>query len=342
MKTFSIFIFLSLLFIVSCTKKIDKVSRAFYYWKNNEWQLSTIEQESVKKIGIKKLYIKFFEIEYSDAMGCYPVAKTSMNYYQLDSLELIPTIFINNEALKNSTLKDMDELANNINFLVGKYCKQRFNDLNVNNEIQVDCDWTLKTKEKYFYLLKKIKDVSKKDISCTLRLYPYKYSQKMGVPPVDRVTLMCYNLLNPLENHNKNSILDIDELKSYLNINEKYPLHLDVALPIYSWMQVYQNNLFSKIIYTDATSIKSILKSNKPLWYDVTKDTVVDNFYMRIGDKVKLEEVNSTKLLDVIALLKKEIEFDSETTITLFHLDDKQISQFKIEELNSFYTDFGK
>ena len=65
-------------------------------------------------------------------------------------------------------------------------------------EIQIDCDWTKSTKDKYFYLLKKIKELSKKEISCTLRLYPYKYPEIMGVPPVDKAMLMCYNLIKPL------------------------------------------------------------------------------------------------------------------------------------------------
>ncbi|MEM0544143.1 hypothetical protein WFZ85_16275, partial [Flavobacterium sp. j3] len=95
------------------------------------------------------------------------------------------------------------------------------------------------------YFLKKLKEISKKEISCTLRLYPYKYPDKMGVPPVDKVMIMCYNLINPLENENKNSILDLAELESYLISVPKYHKHIVIAFPIYSWMQVYLNKRFS-------------------------------------------------------------------------------------------------
>ena len=42
-------------------------------------------------------------------------------------------------------------------FLIDKYSKERFSNIDNGNfkEIQIDCDWTKSTKDKYFYLLKK-------------------------------------------------------------------------------------------------------------------------------------------------------------------------------------------
>jgi hypothetical protein len=241
-----------------------------------------------------------------------------------------------------SSKKDLEVLADNVNFLISKYCNEKFREGTVMNEFQMDCDWTLKTKDNYFYFLKKLKAISGKQISCTLRLYPYKYPNKMGVPPVDKVTLMCYNLLNPIENPDKNSILDLSELKSYLNVHEKYPKHLDIALPVYSWAQVYHNERFSGVLYTNTKKLKSILTQEKPLWYSVKQDTVINNTYLRIGDKVKYEEIDSEKIKGAITLLKKNIDFDKNTTIALFHLDEEQLNNFTNEELSDFYTDFGK
>ncbi|MBK7469002.1 MAG: hypothetical protein IPJ43_20660 [Saprospiraceae bacterium] len=67
----------------------------------------------------------------------------------------------------------------------------------------------IKIERKLFLFPTKLKSISDKEISATLRLYPYKYTDNMGVPPVDKVMLMCYNLLNPLENLKQNSILDL-------------------------------------------------------------------------------------------------------------------------------------
>jgi hypothetical protein len=333
----------SLLFF-SCNKehKIKNVEKAFYYWKSNNWNIAQAEDTVLTKQNIKKLYIKFFEVDQSDAMGNFPIAKTELHYYKQDSLNIVPTVYIKNSVFIKTTKGSLDTLADNINFLIDKYSKEKFGSQPSPKEYQMDCDWTIKTKDNYFYFLKKLKEISKKQISCTLRLYPYKYPNKMGIPPVDKVMLMCYNLLNPLQNHSKNSILDLNELESYLNVDTNYPKHLDIALPIYSWMQVYKNEQFSNVIYTNNQKAKTILKEIKPLWYSVTKDTVINETYLRIGDKVKFEEIDTKKIKQTIQLLKQHINFDDNTTVSLFHLDEQQLSNYSNEELSSFYSDFSK
>jgi hypothetical protein len=341
MKKIVFFVFVSCV-LLGCSNKIDNVEKSFYYWKSNSWQLSEKEKSIVKDLKVKKLYVKFFEIDHNEAFGDFPISKTELHIYEQDDLTIVPTVYIKNEVFKSSDRKTLDTLADNINFLIDKYTKDKFQRANPVSEFQMDCDWTLTTKDNYFYFLKKLKQISKKKISCTLRLYPYKYPEKMGIPPVDKATLMCYNLINPLENHSKNSILDVDELGLYLNKKRKYPLHLDIALPTYSWMQVYQNNKFSKIIYNNDKEILKSLKEIKPLWYEVTKDLVVDDFYLRIGDKIKYENLTAEKINKAIEVIKKNVVFDSQTTVTLFHLDEEQLSKYNDEELSGFYTNFSK
>jgi len=329
----------------SCQKenKIAHVERAFYYWKSDNYQMSQHEDSVCKKVKVNKLYVKFFEVDYSDALGFYPISKTELYFYNgQDSLTLVPTVYIKNSALMKASKTSIDTLADNVNFLIDKYCNEKFKRVKKPTEFQMDCDWTLKTKDNYFYFLKKLKEISKKEISCTLRLYPYKYPDKMGVPPVDKVSLMCYNLMNPLENAKKNSILDVDELESYLKTSSKYPKHIDVALPIYSWMQVYHNERFSNVLYANNEQIKKVLKEDKPLWFTVIKDTTVAGNYLRIGDKIKFEEINAAKITKTIELLKHHIDFDEHTTVSLFHLDDEQLNNFTNEEVSRFFTDFSK
>ncbi len=262
----------------------------------------------------------------------------------MDNIEIIPTIYIKNEVLLNVSQDIVDTLADNILFFIDKLYKDHISDRrNTYNEIQIDCDWTEKTKDNYFHLLEIIKKKSSKIISCTLRLYPYKYPDKMGIPPVDKATLMCYNLIPPLSKENENSIQNNPELELYLKDAKKYPIHLDIALPVYSWIYIYQNNEFKGVINWDTTQIKmSSLKSIKPFWYEVQQDIEIDDFYLRKGDKIKLEETTSEETTKSIALLKEYIRFDKQTTISLFHLDSKNIQQYDYETLNSFYTNFSK
>lgn len=337
---------LTILFVLlfqACSKpnKIENVERAFYYWKTSDWHFDNKLDSILNQTKTQKLYIKFFEVVHNDLMGNVPVSKNGIRF-EKKNIEVIPTVFINNDVFLKSTKKDLDVLADNINFFIGKMLKNGFYEEIKIKEFQMDCDWTIKSKDNYFYFLNKIKAISKKEISCTLRLYPYKYPDKMGVPPVDKTTLMCYNLVNPLENPKQNSILDVEELSKYVKGVKKYPLHLDVALPIYSWMQLYQNNQFQEVIYGNHNEIKENMKNIKPLWYEITNDFTVGNTYLRIGDKIKYEEVTKESINKAIKVLKKNISFDDTTTITLFHLDNSQLQKYSNEEIFSFYTAFSK
>jgi len=332
----------------SCSHKAEHVERAFYYWKNNEYELTGGERQLLDALKIRKMYLKCFEVEYNDVMGGIPIAKSRMHepyYYddekRHDSINVIPAVYIKNEVFLKSSRQELDTLAANVDFLAVKYIKIYKKGIKV-KELQIDCDWTLKSRDNYFYFLNKLKKISGKQISCTLRLYPYKYPDKMGVPPVDKATLMCYNLINPLASKNQNSILDVDELSKYLNKRRKYKLHLDIALPVFSWAQLYQNNRFKAIIYPEDILNDKSFKRLKPFWYEVNKDTVIDDFYLREGDVVKFETIKDKNISDAIAIIKKNIVFTDTTTITLFHLDDKQLKKYSYETLSGFYSAFSE
>lgn len=341
---FFLFLFSAVLFSCQKNTKVETVERAFYYWKNDT-SLNYQDAEKLKSLEVQKMYVKYFEIDYNEAMGNFPFAKNNHISYELSDfkdLTIIPTIYIKNEIFKFNTEKTLDVLADNIVFLVDKYNKE-ITSATTNTEIQIDCDWTASTKDKYFYLLNKIKEISKREISCTLRLYPYKYPDKMGVPPVDKVTLMCYNLIKPLSQKEKNSILDFDELKLYLDKERSYPKHVDVALPIFFWAHLYQGNQFTEVLKLNAKDLKGFTKPLRPMWYEVTADTVMGySTYLRKGDKIKCEEVSPETLSKTIEIIKKNVALDKSITVSLFHIDNQVLNQYTNEELSSFFDSFIK
>ena len=351
---FTPFFCFALLLLSSCKEDKTEVKRAFYFWKNTAPQLTENEEAAINELGIQRLYVKFFEVSPDEVFGAIPVAKTALYFADYSSyddsltqtvlrkIEIIPTVFVRNEALKGKSTAELDTLASNTLFLIQKFYRERFQYAHAFTEIQIDCDWTPSTKDNYFKLLRSIKRISKKTLSCTLRLYPYKYSEIMGIPPVDKVTLMCYNLINPLAFENKNSILENNELEAYLKDVATYPLHIDIALPIFSWMQLYQNKQFSGILDQSANDLKGSIKRIKPLWYEVTKETTVGDLLLREGDLLKAEDVSQKTITQTIQLLKKYIPITSETTVSLFHLDNKHLKQQKHAVLRSFFTDFSQ
>jgi hypothetical protein len=348
MKKVFFFGMITMLFF-SCQKqnKIENVERAFYYWKSDESHLNDAEYKILDSLKVEDLYVKLFEVKYDQTMGNIPIAKTSVNngyWYgsdlKKDTLNIIPTVFIKNEVFLKSKKDELDTLAHNVKYLVSKYHKDRFRNYPDYNEIQIDCDWTIKSKDNYFYFLKELARVTKKDLSCTLRLYPYKYRTKMGVPPVKRATLMCYNLIQPFAERNKNSILDIKELETYLTVDKKYPIHLDIALPLFSWGFHYQYDEFKGFVKVDEGFLKKTCDRKSDFWYEIKKDTSLNDTYFRIGDKIKYEDVGSAKVSEAIKELRQKVKFDQSARVTFFHLDSVILKKYKYETLDRYYSSF--
>jgi hypothetical protein len=353
MKKILILVLLSA-FLFSCKNdnKVEKVERAFYYWKSDAYSIQDEEEEQLDTLNIKKLYVKFFEVKFDETLGNIPFSKTSLRYDEYDfsynkknslyKCQIIPTVFIKNEVFLKSSTKQIDTLVSNVNHLINKYYSEKFVSFKKFNEIQIDCDWTLKSKENYFYFLKQLSKKTNVELSCTLRLYPYKYRTKMGIPPVKKVTLMCYNLIQPFAQKGKNSILDTQELESYLTADSKYPLHLDIVLPIYSWGFHYQYDKFSGFFDCKAKDLDEFCVKKSDLWYEVSNDTTINDVYFRIGDKIKYESVSKEVINRTISILKSRVDFDNTATISLFHLNSKTNEKYSYETLSNFYTAFSK
>lgn len=340
----------------ACRLTPPKIERAFYYWKDGQYSLADREWEILKELKVQKLYVKFFEIGQDSVLGAIPTVKTELhlwNYniaFENDSalqllanhLKIIPTIYLRNDLFHKTSIGMLDTLADNILYLTGKYYKNQIQiGTPTYRELQLDCDWTPSTRDNYFYLLKKLKSASDLTISCTLRLYPYKYRENMGIPPVDKAILMCYNLISPLASGVKNSILDLEELSKYLKNSAPYPLHLDYALPLFSWSMVYQNDQFAGIIPSGRLNDHQV-KPISPLWGEVLEDVELNPLYLRKGDKIKTEEVSAKNLQEAISALRRHTSIDDTTTILLFHLDEANLAKYDHETLDLIYTAFGK
>ena len=176
--------------------------------------------------------------------------------------------------------------------------------------------------------------------SATLRLYAYKFPDKMGVLPVDRAMLMCYNLILPFEAGDRNSILNINELNKYLVGADIYPVPLDIALPIYSSVQVYQNNSFAGIIYNEDSTFMSKTKKLNNTWYLSKMDTVINEIFIRKGDKLKVEKTSFRTINRAINSIIENVKMDENPTIAFFHLEDYELTNFSHEELDSCFSRF--
>lgn len=303
MKTFK---FLCILLIIfSCSKK-ENHPYTFYYWKTKLY-LNTEEKQVLNKATLPFLYTRFFDVDKS-AGKFKPVGVITKDQSFEFRQKIIPVVFITNRTFLYIQDNEISFLANNINKLIDKKISEY--SLNTVPEIQIDCDWTAGTRDDYFKFLKELKKISKKEITCTLRLHQVKDKVQTGIPPVEKVYLMCYSTSSPLENSGKNSILDINTLKSYLKKIDEYPIKkIEVALPIYSWGIV--TNYLGKHKLINALSEKDLENSNFKKISDNEIEILKDGFYfgnyMNKGFRIKVETVSQKQLTEVVSFLEKKI-----------------------------------
>ncbi len=318
MKNFKILFLCFLFLIVSCSRK-ENHPYTFYYWKT-QLKLDNEEKKALNKATVPYLYTRFFDVDKVNGKFQPVAVITKDKSFQTDK-KIVPRVFITNQALLGISADEIKFLAESIHHLVQKKSEEYH--LSINNEIQIDCDWTAGTRNDYFKFLKALKKVSGKEITCTLRLHQVKDKKQTGIPPVEKVYLMCYSTSSPLENSDKNSILDVNILKSYLSKLEDYPVKkIEVALPIYSWGIV--TNHLGKHKLINALSKRDLETPNFRKRSDHEIEVLKDGFYfgsyLNKGFTIKAEEISEEQLEDVTEFLQKKIPH---FTIIYYQLDSK-------------------
>lgn len=334
-------IFAVLGLLVGACSGETQLKKGVYYWQNSPSEWTKEEKQFLKEQSIEKVYVKFFEVDVSQQWGLEPVSKLQLkeaNFFQSEH-ELIPTVYLRNRIFKQADRKALEELAENILFLIEKKAEENFHmKPDQIKEIQMDCDWTIDTQENYFFFLRKLKSLCSYQLSATLRLYPYKFPEKMGILPVDRAMLMCYNLISPLNSGNQHSILDLVELEKYLKGAKPYPLPLDVALPVFSSFLVYHNERFAGMYHANLSGMKKDLLQVDGPWYFAKKDTTLGHVFVRKGDRLKLEIVDKNRIQKASAILAKYVTLNQNSVLSLFHLHEDQLKQYSHEEIHTIYS----
>ncbi len=338
-------VILILLFsIVSCQSKVKHdtrtVERSFYYWKS-VFKLSGTEKRVIDKLQISTLYIKFFDVDWDDAnKTATPIAQLRIidsAYLHASSLNIVPTIFITNECIYKIDTAQTKALAQRIWMLT----KSMIANNNVQNvsEIQIDCDWTASTKDKYFSLLTELQNLEKQiQFSATIRLHQIKYISKTGIPPVKRGMLMCYNMGNLTNEETTNSILEIAELKKYISNLQHYPLPLDVAFPLFDWKVLFRKGSFKGLIENlpDSLLQKNICKQDKNK-FTILKDTTLNGYTFKKDDLIRNEQSDYAAILKAAELISEKLS-NNQPRISLYHLDSLTLKKYSAHEMENIYN----
>lgn len=321
---------LFILVFAGCNKPYET---AFYYWKTT-YKISAFEKEYLDKLQVKKLYVRFFDV---DLKNNIPIPVGEIDIQEKNTVqEIIPVIFITNETFKHLDKTAIEQLANNtlqeIKFLYPKISD------NTIKEIQFDCDWTVTTRNKYFYFINLMKSLAQEMMfSATIRLHQIKYRNTAGVPTAHKGVLMYYATDNPLKATDKNSILDNEEAAKYINTINQYPLHLDVALPVYSWA-IIENELGEKRLVNgirkDDLQDTSLYLKTAESYFIIKKEHTLNGLYVQPDFKIKIDEISTDDLLiakkNILSKLKNR-----ELTTIFFQLDSSNLKHYSINNLKT-------
>ena len=356
-----LFIFIITIFFSCQQTPGKKITRAYYFWRMST--PTDAERKFLKEHQIEKLYVHLLDVDWSPAQGPVPVTENELElthnaFQQYNSFpkQLVPVIFITNKTFERIDSFDIPLLARRL----VRRCLPAYDALDKDYEqrhyitsykgtikpveIQFDCDWTPGTKNKYFSFLREVKSLLPDSIllSATVRLHQYKYPDKTGVPPVDRGMLMVYNISDPKQYTQPNSIFDKSKAAAYFTSDKKYPLPLDVVLPAWSWSIVYRDHEFYQVeneLTEKDLKVLSFLSATDNHRFTVTQDTVYHDLFLRIGDEIKAEGIDATALKAATELSRKAVNTDS-FTISLFELSQKEFQQYNHETINEVYTSF--
>jgi hypothetical protein len=333
--------YLTIALMIACYSNENKINRAFYYWKST-FELNQNEIQLLEKHNINTLYIKYFDVVWNQELNsAVPVAKVNFKHAVPQQIQIVPVVYITNKALIKSHHDSITFLANAITILINNY--QKVNKHKI-KEIQIDCDWTITTKDKYFALLNALKSTYEPGIliSATIRLHQIKYASTTGIPPVHKGMLMYYNMGN-LNSPQTNSIFNETDAEKYAPYIKQYPLPLDAVLPVFSWVKVFRNKQMIKLL--NQTSLKKLKQTGQFKSIDMNTIQALNtsnynDFYYLTND-IFVEENMNPKLSLKAAHHLHQYYNSTNFTLALFHLHQPHLNEFTTQNIENLFTTFN-
>ncbi len=278
-----------------------EIGNAVYYWRT-DLRLDSAERAFLAQYNIKKVYCRYFDIVMNDD-GTEPRPNATITFSDAlpDSIEIIPTVYITEDCMHKEPKGLAEKLVKRIRQM------NETNDIKNVQEIQIDCDYTSKSRKIYYRFLEEVekywkignprdprnsrdsRESRESRLSTTIRLHQLS----MEAPPVDYGALMIYNTGDPRKWQERNPILDYRDVYPYLKRLDKYPLQLASAYPVFIWVRDIQG--------------------------------------VRVEHFVEAEEILKVKKA------MEEERNDLSRSIITYHLDEDNINRYKPETYEEIY-----
>mgnify|MGYP005797895255 CR=1 FL=1 len=217
--------------------------RSVYYW-STVLDIDSTKQAFIDRHGISRMYVRYFDVVAGEDGSPVPNATLRFSTGVPQGMEIVPTVYIVNDCMAADTT-DLARLT-----LRRIMQMNATNDVGKVKEIQIDCDWTRRTRQRYFSFLRTLRAMAAErgvKVSATIRLHQLAES----APPVKRGVLMMYNTGDFTDISCGKPILDMRDAAPYLRHLADYELPLSAAYPIYSWRILFRGGRYVGIMHRD-------------------------------------------------------------------------------------------
>ena len=142
------------LLIAGCSEREElSESNAVYYWRT-DFRLDSTEWVFLQRNHINKVYCRYFDVVINEE-GAEPRPNATISFSSTlpDSIELIPTIYITEDCMHQKHQGLAEKIVKRIRQM------NETNDIKPVSEIQIDCDYTSKSKKVYYQFLEEVKHI---------------------------------------------------------------------------------------------------------------------------------------------------------------------------------------
>ena len=230
---------------------------AVYYWRT-DLRLDSVERAFLTQYQVKKFYCRYFDVVMSELGEPKPNATITFSDTLPDSIEIIPTVYITEDCMHQKHEGFAEKLVNRILQM------NETNDIRNVHEIQIDCDYTSKSRKTYYDFLREVR-TQLSAVNCQLSTTIRLHQLSMEAPPVDYGALMIYNTGDPNKWEERNPILDMRDVAPYLKRLDKYPLPLAAAYPVFHWVRdIHGVRVEHTVEAEDILQVKRAMEKERP------------------------------------------------------------------------------
>lgn len=280
-------------------------TRAVYYW-STVLDIDTVKQAFLSAHGVRRMYVRYFDVVPGDDGRPAPNATLRFKTAVPEGLDVVPTVYIVNECMAGDTARLAEKVLRRVVQM------NETNGVKGVREVQVDCDWTRRTRSRYFGFLRTLVALAGSegmDVSVTIRLHQLSEAP----PPVERGVLMMYNTGDFTDITCQKPILDMADAAPYLRRLAGYKLPLASAYPIYSWRILFRGGKYVGIMHRD---------DDLPV---LPGDTIVTRM-PTVGDIMEAARAITAR------------RGDANREVILFDLSNQNITRYSNEDYETIYN----